>query len=140
MTRRKKQNSCLVIVTSLNCLHLKEMSILYIEARSDSVCAFDFRRRHAACSLAERAFWECVKKVQYARSFSVSFFTVILSQTQLREKMIVEKKMRIKNPTITVRMSLISFFFKPVLNSLYIIFNRSRLIIDVIVPLIIIIR
>ncbi len=63
------------------------MRILYILARSDSVCAFDFRCRHAACSLAERAFWECVKRVQCALCFSVTLsLTIILSQTQLREK------------------------------------------------------
>ncbi len=70
---KKKKNNRLVIVTSLNCLYLKGMSILHTQARSDSVYAFDFRCRHAARSLVERAFYEYVKRLEYARSFSALF-------------------------------------------------------------------
>jgi hypothetical protein len=43
------------------------------KTRFDFVCAFDFRCQHVVCSLVERAFWESVKRVQYARSFSYCY-------------------------------------------------------------------
>jgi hypothetical protein len=109
MNMNLKKKNCFLIVASSNCLYLKEMSILYIQARSNSLCAFDFRCRHTACSLLEHAFWESVKRVQYARSFFSlslsSFLGVIFSQTQHRKKMIGKKKVR--NKIVITRMSLI---------------------------------